>query len=147
MIVAYNREVNLWLHSFLLYDNKVKTAICLSGELRSIDKCVDGWKEKILPKLGEYDAFYFAWDDDPDKSKLKYLNQLNLKDIIIEPRKTFAEKMYSLRKRREVNVQGLLRQTYCLNRCNDIKNKHEKENDFISHQSPRLLISKPFLIL
>ena len=62
----------------------MKTAICLSGELRSIDKCIDGWKEKILPKLGEYDLFYFAWDDDPDKSKLKYLNQLNLKDIIIE---------------------------------------------------------------
>jgi len=109
----------------------MKTAICLSGELRSIDKCIDGWKEKILPKLGEYDLFYFAWDDDPDKSKLKYLNQLNLKDIIIEPRKTFHEKMYVIRKRPEVNVQGLLRQTYCLGRCNDIKRKYEKKNDFI----------------
>ena len=46
----------------------MKTAICLSGELRSIDKCIDGWKEKMLPKLGECDLFYFAWDDDPDKS-------------------------------------------------------------------------------
>ena len=39
----------------------MKTAICLSGELRSIDKCIDGWKEKILPKLGDYDLFYFAF--------------------------------------------------------------------------------------
>ena len=78
VIIAYNWKVNLWLHFFLLYDIKMKTAICLSGELRSIDKCIDGWKEKILPKLGDYDLFYFAWDDDPDKSKLKYLNQLNL---------------------------------------------------------------------
>ena len=62
---------------------------------------------------------------------MKYLNQLNLKDIIIEPRKTFSEKMYSLKKRPEVNVQGLLRQTYCLSRCNDIKKKYEKENNFI----------------
>jgi len=131
VVITYNRKVNLWLHLFLLYDNKMKTAICLSGELRSIDKCIDGWKEKILPKLGEYDLFYFAWDDDPDKSKLKYLNQLNLKDIIIEPRKTFHEKMYVIRKRPEVNVQGLLRQTYCLGRCNDIKRKYEKKNDFI----------------
>ena len=108
----------------------MKTAICLSGELRSIENCIEGWKEKILPKLGDYDTFYFTWDDDPDKEKLKYLNQLNLKDIIIEPRKTFPEKMYALRKRKEVNVQGLLRQTYCIKRSNQLKQKYEKEHNF-----------------
>jgi len=131
MIITNNWKINFWLHLFISYDKKMKTAICLSGELRSIDKCIEKWKEKILPKLGEYDLFYFAWDDDPDKSKLRYLRELSLKDIVIEPRKTFSEKMYSLKKRPEVNVQGLLRQTYCLNRCNNIKKKYERENGFI----------------
>lgn len=108
----------------------MKTAICFSGELRSIERCISGWEEKILPKIGEYDSFYFTWEDDPHINKLKYLERLNLKDVLVSKRLTFHEKLYKLRQRPEVNVQGMLRQLYCLKQSNVIKSKYESKNNF-----------------
>lgn len=109
----------------------MRTALCFSGELRSIDKCIDGWQEKILPYFGQYDSFYFGWEDDPQINKLKYLDKLNLKECEITKRATFKEKMYAMRKRKEVNVQGMLRQIYCLKKANDLKTSYENKNNFI----------------
>ena len=109
----------------------MKTALCFSGELRSIDQCIAGWKEKILPNIDSYDSFYFGWEDDPEIDKLHYLSELNVKSIVLEKRATFKEKMYAIRKRPEVNVQGMLRQLYCLKRSNDLKSNYEGKNRFI----------------
>lgn len=109
----------------------MKTALCFSGELRSINKCIDGWKDKILPYLGEYDSFYFGWKDDPQIDKLKYFDQLNLKKCEIADRVTFKEKTCAVRKRPEVNVQGMLRQIYCLKKSNELKSEYESQNKFI----------------
>lgn len=108
----------------------MKTALCFSGELRSIDKCLPLWQEKILAKIGDFDSFYFGWDDDPQITKLKYFKFLNLKDILITKRVSFKTSLYEIRKRREVNVQGLLRQIYCLKMSNKLKEKHETNNNF-----------------
>lgn len=108
----------------------MKTALCFSGELRSIDKCLPLWQEKILPKIGDFDSFYFGWDDDPQINKLKYFESLNLKDVLITKRVSFKTSLYDIRKRSEVNTQGLLRQIYCLKMSNQLKEKHEKTNNF-----------------
>ena len=108
----------------------MKTALCFSGELRSIDKCLPLWQEKILPKIGDFDSFYFGWDDDPQINKLHSFDSLNLKDVLITKRVSFKTSLYEIRKRREVNVQGLLRQIYCLKMSNKLKEKHETNNNF-----------------
>lgn len=108
----------------------MRTALCFSGELRSIDKCLPVWKEKILPKIGDFDSFYFGWEDDPQINKLNYFKDLNLKDSLITKRVSFKTSLYEIRKRPEVNVQGLLRQIYCLKMSNKLKEKYESSNDF-----------------
>ena len=57
----------------------MRTALCFSGELRSIDKCLPFWKKQIFPKIGDFDSFYFGWDDDPEFYKLKFLDKVNAK--------------------------------------------------------------------
>jgi hypothetical protein len=110
----------------------MKTAICLSGELRSIKESWNGIKKYTLSSFDEYDIFYHTWNDDPNLNDLSILvKDGHLKDILIEPRITFDEKNYNTRKRSEVNVQGFLRQLYCLKKCNSLISQFEQDNNFI----------------
>ena len=110
----------------------MKTAFCFSGELRSIDKTYSILKERLMSRFLDYDIFYHSWSDDPDISKLNFIeNDPNTKNILIEDRVTLPErKVYENNKRPEVFVQGMLRQLYCLKTCNNLKKEYEKENNF-----------------
>jgi hypothetical protein len=114
-------------------NKKIKTAFCFSGEFRSIDKTYQTLKEKIFCNFSDYDIFCHTWSDDPDMHKLHFIeNDNNTKDILIENRKTFLEKeIFEKNKRNEVNVQGMLRQLYCLKKCNELKTLYEKQNNFL----------------
>lgn len=106
------------------------TAFCFSGELRSVDKTIDLIKSNILDSFNSPDVFVHLWDDDPNIHKLSYLtDNLNVVDILIEPRITFEEKDYAFNKKPEVNVQGFLRQIYCLKRCNELKTENERKQN------------------
>jgi hypothetical protein len=111
----------------------MKTAICFSGELRSIDKTYSLMKEKLMNRFSNYDIFYHTWSDDPDLSKIHYLEKDDhTKNISIENRITLPERpIYDKNRRTEVFVQGLLRQLYCLKTCNSLKTQYEKENNFV----------------
>lgn len=111
----------------------MKTAICFSGELRSIDKTYPILKEKLMNRFSDYDIFYHTWSDDPDLSKIYCIEKdSRTKNIFIENRITIPEKpIYEKNKRPEVFVQGLLRQLYCLKKCNSLKTQYEKENNFL----------------
>jgi len=108
------------------------TAFCFSGELRSIDKTVDLIKNNIIDSFENPDVFIHLWEDDPNIHKLKYLtDNMNVLDILIEPRISFDEKTFADKKREEVSIQGLLRQLYCLKRCNEQKKKQEERNNHV----------------
>lgn len=110
----------------------MRTAFCFSGELRSIDKTYSLLKEKLMNRFSDYDIFYHTWTDDPDISKLFYIeNDPNTKNVLLENRITLPERdIYKKFKRDEVNVQGMLRQLYCLKTCNNLKKQYERENNF-----------------
>lgn len=81
--------------------------------------------------FSDYDIFCHTWSDDPDINKLMYFkNDENTKDILLEDRKTFEIKEYYHNKRNEVNIQGMLRQLYCLKKCNKLKCSYEENNNF-----------------
>lgn len=110
----------------------MRTAFCFSGELRSVDKNIKLIKTNIINSFENPDVFVHLWDDDPNIYKLKYLtDNINVMDIVIEPRITFDEKSFTDNKRDEVNIQGMLRQLYCLKRCNEQKKKQEEKQKCI----------------
>lgn len=110
----------------------MKTAFCFSGELRSIEKTYPILKEKLMNRFSDYDIFYHTWNDDPDLNKLHFIeNDSHTKNIFLEDRKIIYEKpIYEKNKRKEVSVQGLLRQLYCLKKCNELKCNFESDNNF-----------------
>lgn len=124
----------------------MKTAICFSGELRSIDKTYPILKDKLMNRFSDYDIFYHTWNDDPDLYKLHYIEKdEHTKNILIENRLTLPEReIFHKNKRSEVFVQGMLRQLYCLKMCNNLKKNYENENNFkydiVVRARPDLLI-------
>lgn len=109
----------------------MRTAICLSGELRSIENTLPSFKEYLFGFFETFDLFYFAWKDDPDIAKLKHLVQTNqLKDLELEDRHLFNEAFYFPNRKSEPYFQPLIRQMYCLKRVNDLKKTYEEQNGF-----------------
>lgn len=110
----------------------MKTAICFSGELRSIDKTYPILKDRLMDRFSDYDIFYHTWNDDPDIHKLHYIeNDSHTKNILLENRINLSEReIFFKNKRSEVFVQGMLRQLYCLKQCNSLKKQYENENNF-----------------
>ena len=124
----------------------MQTAFCFSGELRSIDKTISLIKTNVVDSFDSTDVFVHLWEDDPNIHKLKYLtDNLNVVDIVTEPRITFDEKAFASNKREEVNIQGFLRQLYCLRRCNEQKRKQEEKQktiyDIVCRIRPDILIN------
>jgi hypothetical protein len=110
----------------------MKTAFCFSGELRSIDKTYPILKERLMNRFSDYDIFYHTWSDDPDLNKIHFIEEdSHTKNILVEDRITLPERgIYERNRRPEVFVQGLLRQLYCLKKCNELKSTFESENNF-----------------
>jgi hypothetical protein len=108
-----------------------KTAICLSGELRSIDKTFPLIEKNILSRFSDYDIFYFTWTDDPDLDKLRVLIKTGrVKDLDLKARMSFNEDEYFPKKPLKTNYQNIIRQLYCLKQVNDLKSQYEDENNF-----------------
>jgi len=123
----------------------MQSAFCFSGELRSVDKNIKLIKTNIIDSFKYSDVYVHLWEDDPNIHKLKYLtDNMNVVDVLIEPRITFDEKDYASNKRDEVNVQGMLRQLYCLKQSNNQKIKFEqktnKKYDLVCRMRPDIHI-------
>jgi len=132
----YGNEIiedsNFYENDYLLNertDNKIKVAICLSGEVRSWEltgKLWNNYHNHTLvkhPKTKEeyeieYDFFVSSWDcveQDDIKNNLKNLRGSEF----LEPNSPAIYKN-----------QNLSRMTYLNQRCNLLKTKYENDNDF-----------------
>jgi len=118
-----------------------KTAICISGELRSIDTCFPKLQTNVLDTLADYDIYYFGWTDDPNIDKLSILEKHpNIKDIAIESRKKFNIDYYYPIKQPNIQYLNILRQFYCLQAVNNLKNSHNISYDINIRVRPDLYI-------
>ena len=120
-----------------------KTAICFSGELRSIDQNISLFEERIFSRFSDYDIFYFTWSDDPDITKLSIIENLpNTKEVKIEERLTFDLNYFA--PNLGFTTQASIRQLYCLMKTNDIRQQYSNNNninyDIVVHIRPDLRI-------
>lgn len=105
----------------------MRTAFCLSGELRSFDKTYTLLEKNILSKFKDYDIFIFMWADDPDVDKMSIMltSNINVKAFHTEKRQSFNEDLVN-----EKSTQGMFRQLYCVQQCNKLKQKYEELGNF-----------------
>ena len=104
----------------------MRTAICFSGEFRSLDKTFHLLEKNILSKFKDYDIFFFAWEDDANLDKQNILLETGKLNIFChQSRKELNPDLVN-----EHATQGMFRQLYCLRQCNKLKQEYEKENNF-----------------
>jgi hypothetical protein len=118
-------------------NGKLKTAICISGHFRSFDKSIASFRKHLFnnPYI-DYDVFVHTWDAidrdvRPGISKERLMDELNPKQIIIEPQKRFP--ITSLMTKQNFNsrdINGLLCMFYKIQECNVLKSQYEKLHGF-----------------
>ncbi len=100
----------------------MKTAICISGELRTLNVTIGRLQSKIFDKFSNADIFYYGWKDDPDLNNLYLLEKLpNIKMILLQDRIDVP----SLKTPRGEDTQGVLRQLYCLKKVHELQKQHD----------------------
>jgi hypothetical protein len=124
-------------HNPNFFDPNVEVAVLVSGELRTLDKCIDSINTFILNRIGNYDLFA-AVSADQDLPKL---NLLKYKKAIVTQQPWLDEKDYntnnlSIRDKfgpatRPLisGVQAVLRQFWFLKEVNNLKTDAEVRRD------------------
>ena len=122
-------------HDTNFYSPDVDVAVLVSGELRTLDKCIDSINTFILNEIGRYDLFACVSADE-DLPKLKYLNY---KKAVVTQQPWLDEKDYNSNnlKIRDLygpatrplisGVQAVLRQFWFLQEVNKLKLNAEAE--------------------
>ena len=107
-----------------------KIALCLSGQIRTFDKCFPSLKKHILD-IVDCDVFaHFCYNNDVSNSNLSVIDFV---DIIIEKDIKLDNKEYASRMGPGLTpqyVQQILQQFLSITKCNNIKSRHEEINGF-----------------
>jgi len=73
-----------------IYDNDVEVAVLVSGQLRTLDVCIESIKAAVLDRVGKYDLFaHVNLDENIGKLQL-----LNAKKAVVTPQPLFDPKNY-----------------------------------------------------
>lgn len=127
-------------------NKKIKTALCISGHLRTFEDNYKSIYTNILSKL-DCDVFIHTWDTlgvhnrnsdvhlqymSPDVILDKIQKLYNPKKVIIEKNRTFE--VTPLMKSRLLDardVSGILSMNYKIEACNNLKKQYELDNNII----------------
>lgn len=124
---------------------KIKTALCISGHLRTFEDNFESVKINILDRMN-CDVFIHTWDImgiayRPCDSRLysietqrlvnKIQNLYNPKKLVIEPTKNFSiTPLMQSRLLDHRDISGILSMFYKIEACNNLKKDYEKEKQF-----------------
>jgi 2-polyprenyl-3-methyl-5-hydroxy-6-metoxy-1,4-benzoquinol methylase len=115
----------------------LRVALCLSGNLRTIQHVVPSWQKYLLNKKNIHiDWFVHTWDKanhtstESSQPLIDFLKQFNVKDISVEEKKTFHHTRLVLSRANGYNPQSTYSQFYSLQKVFELKKKYENENNF-----------------
>lgn len=124
---------------------KLKTALCISGHLRTFEDNFESVKINILDRM-DCDVFIHTWDImgmayrpcdsglysiETQRLAHKIQRLYNPKKLVIEPTKNFnITPLMRARLLDHRDISGILSMFYKIEACNALKKEYEKENDF-----------------
>lgn len=125
---------------------KIRTALCISGHLRTFANNFDSVRNNIL-ELMDCDVFIHTWDNlglsyRPCDSRVYAIQTQNIidkikelykpKKLVVEPNRNFiVTPQMKIRQLDQRDIPGILGMYYKIEACNDLKKKYEIENNFI----------------
>lgn len=109
----------------------MKTAVLISGQVRTLDRCADSIRRHLLEPLGDYDIIAHVADDE-DAGKLELLGRLTHVEKVQQP--DLPEGNYIHRTGRGVyGIQGVLRQLWSLDRSMELAMDWANEASAFTH--------------
>ncbi len=102
----------------------MKTAVLVSGQMRSLECCLSSIQKRVLSRIGSYDVIaHVAEDEDAWKVEM-----LEPRKCVVVKQPTFDEKNYVHRSGRGVSgIQQVLRMLWSLEESNRLRHEVEKE--------------------
>ncbi|MDD2763130.1 MAG: hypothetical protein PHE83_04030 [Opitutaceae bacterium] len=100
----------------------MKTAVLISGQMRSLDVCITSIQKHVLDRIGDYDVLAHVADDE-DAWKVELLEP---KQCLVVAQPTFDEKNYIHRSGRGViGIQPVLRMFWSMEESNKLRRAAE----------------------
>jgi 2-polyprenyl-3-methyl-5-hydroxy-6-metoxy-1,4-benzoquinol methylase len=125
---------------------KIKTALCISGHLRTFESNFESVKTNILDRM-DCDVFIHTWDImgmayrpcdsglysiETQRLAHKIQKLYNPKKLVIEPTKNFSiTPLMQARLLDHRDISGILSMYYKVEACNNLKKEYEKEQNFV----------------
>jgi SAM-dependent methyltransferase len=127
-------------------NKKLKTALCISGHLRTFEQNYESVKVNILDRM-DCDVFIHTWDImgmsyRPCDSGLysietqRLIDRIQLlynpKKLVVEPSRSFTiTPLMQARLLDHRDISGILSMYYKIEACNNLKREYEKENNLV----------------
>lgn len=129
----------------LIMPDRSKTAVCMSGRCRGLDRTLENLFDNLLNRLGEYDLFLYTPDD--EYSHQARLLKPTVLEISSDQPLEEGQLIHGSNCLLKTGVQAYLQQLFSLKRCNGLRLAYEKKTgiryDCVVRCRPDLLFERP----
>lgn len=106
----------------------MKTAVCFTGQCRSLEFTHENIKNNLLDSLGDCDVFMYISDNDSAYKAEKYMNPT---ELIIEPDSVLdLNNINHMQLEERGGINGYMQMLYGMKKCNEMRLKYEESNGF-----------------
>ena len=108
----------------------MRTAVCFTGQCRSLEHTHENIKKYLLEPLGECDIFMYISENNDSFKAEKYMSKVAT-DLRVEPDVHVDESDITHQQAIERGgLQGYMQMLRGMKKCNEMRTQHEKENNF-----------------
>jgi len=106
----------------------MKTAVCFTGQCRSLEYTHESIKSNLLAYLGDCDIFMYISENDSSYKSTKFLTPT---EIIIEADPVLElDGIEHLQAEHRGGINGLMQMLHGMKKCNDMRKDYENKNNF-----------------
>jgi hypothetical protein len=107
----------------------MKTAVCISGQCRTLNQTHENIRQNLLERIGDYDLFMYVPKD--EYSHHAHLLNPTVLKIADDRHIDEGDLINGINCRFKTGVQSYLQQLYALKLCGQLRLPYEQENGFV----------------
>ena len=106
----------------------MKTAVCFTGQCRSLEYTHESIKRNLLDSLGNCDVFMYVSDNDSAYKAMKYMSPTK---ILIEPDPVLdLRHINHIQSEERGGINGYMQMLLAMKKCNEMRIDYENKNGF-----------------
>jgi len=106
----------------------MKTAVCFTGQCRSLEFTHESIKRNLLEPLGECDIFMYISENESSHKAAKYMTST---EMIVAPDPVLdLEGINHMQAGERGGINGYIQMLHGMKECNEMRKAHEEKNNF-----------------